>query len=114
MVVELGHGFNLKRRKKWRNKNGEECVEGDDDCEEVEEEEEEAEGDEGDFDSDGNDKDGSGRYKGYNPYDSKRKRKELKLDPGQQAVMCMLQPISYLCIGKGLRKCCSNEAISDD
>lgn len=26
----------------------------------------------------------------------------------------MLQDISYVCVGKGIRKCCSVEAVSDD
>lgn len=43
-------------------------------------------------------------------YEQKRKK---QLDANQQAVKCMLQEISYICIGKGIRKCCSIDSLSD-
>ena len=41
-------------------------------------------------------------------------KKAPKYDANQQAVQCMLQDISYVCIGKGIRKCCSIDSVSDD
>jgi hypothetical protein len=47
-------------------------------------------------------------------YTFEKEHKQLpKYDANQQAVQCMLQDISYVCIGKGIRKCCSIESVSD-
>lgn len=42
------------------------------------------------------------------------KKKGNELDATQQAVHCMLQDISYICVGKGIRKCCSTESVNDE
>lgn len=48
-------------------------------------------------------------------YTYEKEHKKLpKYDANQQAVQCMLQDISYVCIGKGIRKCCSIDSVSDD
>ena len=48
-------------------------------------------------------------------YHQERTHQQLpKYDANQQAVICMLQDISYVCIGKGIRKCCSVESVSDE
>jgi len=46
-------------------------------------------------------------------YEQKRKPPAKHYDANQQTVRCMMQEISYVCIGKGIRKCCSNDAVSD-
>ena len=54
--------------------------------------------------------DGGGKGPPFWTYEQKRKP---KFDANQQAVMCMLQDISYICIGKGKRKCCDIDAVGD-